>query len=108
HSSLGFMMDVVARERGDGNGGWYLHDDALDVDGFVRAVHDAQRDRAAVCVATTAFALVALLDALAERGIALELPAGSRLMETGGFKGRVRRVDRPTLYRDTALRLGVP
>jgi Acyl-protein synthetase, LuxE len=108
HSSLGFMMAVVARERGDGAGGWYLHGDALDVDGFVRDAARARADGVAVCVATTAFALVALLDALAEHGRALALPAGSRVMETGGFKGRARTVERAALYRETSERLGVP
>lgn len=108
HSSLGFMLGTVARERGDGGDGWFLHGDALDVDGFVAAVARARADRAAVCVATTAFALVALLDALAERSLALVLPDGSRIMETGGFKGRTRVVARAELYRDASQRLGVP
>ncbi len=108
HSSLGFMMDVVARRRGDGAGGWYLHADVLDADAFAGAVRRARDDGAAVCVATTAFALVALLDALAERSADLALPAGSRVMETGGFKGRARVVDRAALYRETSARLAVP
>jgi hypothetical protein len=108
HSSLGFMMDVVARERGDGDGGWYLHADTLDVEGFLRDVERARHEGVAVCVATTAFALVALLDSLAERGVSLALPAGSRIMETGGFKGRSRIVERATLYAEASARLGVP
>jgi Acyl-protein synthetase, LuxE len=108
HSSLGYMMDVVARERGDGNTGWYLHGDELDVDGFLRNAQRAIDEGAAVCVATTAFALVALLDALGERGIPLALPAGSRVMETGGFKGRSRIVERAALYREASARLGIP
>jgi Acyl-protein synthetase, LuxE len=108
HSSLGFMMDVVARERGDGEARWRLHGDALDVNGFVHDVAHAHAEGVAVCVATTAFALVALLDALAERRLTLELPFGSRIMETGGFKGRTRVVARADLYRDASERLGVP
>jgi Acyl-protein synthetase, LuxE len=108
HSSLGFMMDVVARERGDDATGWYLHDDELDVESFLRDVERARADGVAVCLATTAFALVALLDALAERGRTLALPIGSRIMETGGFKGRSRVVERATLYREAAERLGIP
>ncbi len=107
HSSLGFMLDVVSRERGDGGAGWYLHGDELDVDAFVAAAERARADGVAVCVATTAFALVALLDALAERDVALALPAGSRIMETGGFKGRARVVERATLYRTASARLGI-
>lgn len=108
HSSLGHMMATVARERGDGRTGWYLHGDALDAERFARDVERARADGTAVCVAATAFALVALLDALAERGRSLALPPGSRIMETGGFKGRSRVVARAELYRETAARLGLP
>jgi hypothetical protein len=59
-------------------------------------------------MATTAFALVALLDALRARGADLALPPGSRIMETGGFKGRTRVVARAELYAEASARLGVP
>ena len=108
HSSLGFMMGTVARARGDGADGWYLHGDTLDADGFVRAAERAHDEGVAVCVATTAFALVALLDELADRGTVLALPEGSRIMETGGFKGRSRVVERAALYGEASARLGVP
>lgn len=108
HSSLGHMMGVVTHERGDGAGGWYLRDDELDADAFVRDARRAIAGGAAVCVATTAFALVALLDALTARGIVLALPPGSRVMETGGFKGRTRVVERRALYAAASARLGVP
>lgn len=48
-------------------------------------------------VLATSFALVHLLDAL--RGEAMPLPAGSRVMQTGGFKGRSREVDAAELRR---------
>jgi acyl-CoA synthetase (AMP-forming)/AMP-acid ligase II len=108
HSSLGYMMATVARERGDGRDAWLLHDEELDVDGFVRAVAAARRDGVAVCVATTAFALVALLDALAARGDDASLPPGSRVMETGGFKGRTRIVARDELYAQAARAFAIP
>ena len=40
----------------------------------------------------TAFAFVHWLDRLRERGRRYALPPGSRLMDTGGFKGRSREV----------------
>ena len=108
HSSLGYMMGTLARARGDGRAGWYLRADGLDVERFLRDVALAKADRIAVCLATTAFALVALLDALAERRIELTFPEGSRIMETGGFKGRSRVVERAPLYAEASARLGVP
>jgi hypothetical protein len=41
-------------------------------------------------------------------GARVRLPDGSRLMETGGFKGRSREVSRDDLYRALTDRLGVP
>ncbi len=110
HSSLGYMMATVARERGDGREGWYLHGDALDVVGLCRDIERADADGAPVCIATTAFALLALLDELDSSGRTLPLPTGSRVMETGGFKGRTRVVGREELYARAAaaFAIGVP
>jgi len=106
-SSLGYMMQRVARERGDGRDGWYVHGDELDVDGIIRDLQTACNEHSAVCIAGTAFAFVALLDALAERGRSFVTPPGSRVMETGGFKGRSRHVARETLYAALAQRLSI-
>jgi hypothetical protein len=108
HSSLGFMMDRVAALRGDGRDGRFVEGDAFDADGFSAALDAAVAEDAPVCIATTAFALVAALDALAARGRRFALPRGSRMMETGGFKGRSRVVERDDLYAAAAARFGIP
>jgi hypothetical protein len=107
HSSLGFMMNRIATVRGDGPAEWFVNGDRLDAAGFVRALDAAVADAAAVCIATTAFALVAALDALAAAGRRFALPAGSRVMETGGFKGRARAIERSDLYAAVSDRLGI-
>lgn len=107
-SSLGYMMGAVSAERGDGQDGWFVHGDVLDSEAFLREFERARREGAALCIAGTAFAFVALLEALATRSLQLEAPAGSRIMETGGFKGRVRRVERAELYAELSARLGIP
>jgi hypothetical protein len=89
-SSLGYMMQVVARRYG-----------------FIGDLERACEDGVPVCIAGTAFAFVALLDALAQRGRSFLVPPGSRIMETGGFKGRSRRVEREELYEALAQRLGI-
>lgn len=108
-SSLGYMMAKVSETYGDGREGWYLDGDVLHVDAFVRDAKQARGDRIPVCIAGTAFAFVQLLDALNERDVdALPLPHGSRIMETGGFKGRTRIVERAQLYADLAAVFGIP
>ena len=53
----------------------------------------------------TAFAFVQLFDGISQ---SWRLPAGSVVVETGGFKGRTREVPREELYRLFESRLGVP
>ena len=107
HSSLGYMMATVARERGNGPAGWYLRETGIDVARLRADVARAQAEGVAVCIATTAFALVALLDELDAAGRTLPLPPASRIMETGGFKGRTRVIGRAELYARAAAAFGI-
>jgi hypothetical protein len=52
--------------------------------------------------------LVHLLDLMGERGLSFRLPAGSRVMETGGYKGRSRSLSKGELHQLITQRLGVP
>jgi Acyl-protein synthetase, LuxE len=55
----------------------------------------------------TAFSFVHLLDFLAEKNLQLQLPAGSRVMETGGYKNRSRVLPKAELHALITERLGV-
>ena len=107
HSSLGYMMGHVAVLRGDGKAAYFLDDDAVDVAGFTKALDAAIAAAQPVCIAGTAFGLVALLDGLAQTGRTFVAPPGSRIMETGGFKGRARVVERADLYAALEAALGI-
>jgi len=56
----------------------------------------------------TAFSFVHLLDSLAGNNLRYSLPAGSRVMETGGYKNRSRTMPKPELHALITQRLGVP
>jgi len=106
-SSLGYMMARVSAERGDGQTGWYVRGEDLLFDAFDLDLQAAIADERPVCIAATAFALANVLDLMAQRNISFDLPAGSRIMETGGFKGRARMVERADLYARLHDRFGV-
>ncbi|MDE2481863.1 MAG: hypothetical protein KGN02_06705 [bacterium] len=106
-SSLGYMMAQVSAARANG-AGFYLRGDALLMDPFLADLSVAIERRTPVCIAATAFALVHLLDAMRERDLFVALPTGSRIMETGGFKGRSRVVERDQLYDELCECFGMP
>ena len=89
-SSLGFMLDRFAALLGGGT--FHLRDGGLDVDGILEAARSARATSEPALVLATSFALVHLLDARQSLGLDLRLPPGSRVMQTGGFKGRSREV----------------
>lgn len=102
-SSLGAMAGFVAEEPEVSSASW-----AFDPEQGVRPAvvrRAVARADAPVLLLATAFALVHLLDALGDSR--LPLPPGSRVMETGGFKGRAARVDRRALYARLAQQLGI-
>ncbi len=89
------------------HGTW--RDDALDVDRLIANARAAGAQGKPVCIFATAFALVQLLDAFGERHVeSLPLHPGSRVMETGGFKGRTRSVERAALYAQLAQTFALP
>lgn len=108
HSSLGYMMARVSANFGDEETGWYLDGETILLEAFLADVQDAISRSQAVCIATTAFALAEILEILVERDLRLPLPAGSRMMETGGFKGRTRAIDPNELYARTQAVFSLP
>jgi len=97
-SSLGYMMRRVSEARGDARTGWHLRGDDLLFASFQSDLLAAVAEGQPVCISATAFALVHLLDAMDHSRARFVLPSGSRIIETGGFKGRTRAVDKAELY----------
>lgn len=97
-SSLTFMLARFA-EALRGPTTWHLRDGVLDVDSIAHACADARRGGRSVLVAGTSLAFADLADELDPAS--LSLPPASRIMHTGGFKGRTRTV------RASALRDGI-
>ncbi|MDQ6780726.1 MAG: long-chain fatty acid--CoA ligase, partial [Candidatus Eremiobacteraeota bacterium] len=56
----------------------------------------------------TAFALVHFMDRCAAQGLRFALPADSRVVETGGFKGKSRAVEPVEFYAALSRTFGVP
>ncbi len=103
-SSLSAMAGFIAREPEVADVTWAFDPGrGVDAETFRRSARTASHP---VLLLTTAFALVHLLDALGDA--TLPLPPGSRLMETGGFKGRAASVDRTEFYRRVRDALAVP
>lgn len=107
-SSLGFMVADVMAHFGAPGGVSFLQPAGIDWSRLLDQLRLSESGGGPVVLLGTAFAFVHLLDGLTDRGVRFRLPAGSRIMDTGGFKGRSRVVGRSDLLRGYADRLGIP
>jgi hypothetical protein len=113
HSSLVRMFETIRQKLGapasvftgrvGADGSWVLNFDAT-----LGALRQACANETPLLLLGTAFSFVHLLDFLAERNLRFDLPAGSRVMETGGYKNRSRSMLKTELHQFITERLGVP
>ncbi|HEX4646140.1 MAG TPA: hypothetical protein VH598_11080, partial [Verrucomicrobiae bacterium] len=103
HSSLVHMFEIIAREFAlddstytgytEGNGDW-----SLDRNKTITLLTEAVAADRPVLLMGTAFNFVHLLDFIAQNKRPIKLPAGSRILETGGYKGRSRVLPKAELH----------
>ncbi|MCZ6551431.1 MAG: long-chain fatty acid--CoA ligase [candidate division NC10 bacterium] len=98
-SSLSHMLDVVRKAYGAEGSEYFIGDTGMDLSGLHRALREVEERQEPVCLLGTSFAFVQFLDACLQEGWAFKLSEGSRLMDTGGFKGRSRDISREELLR---------
>ncbi len=107
-SSLAYMIDVVLRRLGGTRSAWAMDaQSGIDYDAAMEWLATAADGDRPVCLLGTSFSFVHLLDRLADQGRSFHLPPGSRLMDTGGYKGRSRVVPADVLRAQYGSRLGV-
>ncbi len=107
-SSLSQMFEFLLRELGGPGSGIDVVEGRLQTGPLIAALEDAAARGEAIALCGTAFAFVHLLEALEKANIRLALAERSRVMETGGFKGRSREVPRREFYAALGDRLAVP
>jgi len=111
-SSLGHMVESLFECWDDGGGAWHLRagqtpgDGVIDLLALVRDLRLASLHRAPVLLFTTSLALERVLKDWPE-GVRIPLPPGSRVMDTGGPKGRKIEVSRHEQHQALCGLLGI-
>lgn len=111
HSSLVYMFEVIRQKLGAEAGAFVGRvgaDEAWALDFEVALAAITPGNPEPLLVLGTAFSFVHLLDELKSRNLRIQLPEGTQVMETGGYKGRSRELSRSELHTLISERLGVP
>jgi hypothetical protein len=101
------MMGVVKERFGTDNSGFFMRAGKLDLQRLTTALDEATHSREPVLLMGTAFAFVYFLEYARSNELRFQLSPKSRVMETGGFKGRVRETPRTEFYQLLQDTLGI-
>lgn len=93
-SSLTQMAEWVISDLGGEDSAYFIDTAGIHLEAFAEAVARAQREGSPICILTITSALVAFFDWCETHDRQFALPNGSRIMDTGGNKGKGRMISR--------------
>ncbi len=108
NSSLARYLSQAVHAFGTPDSDGYLSTGGMDLPRLRARLHEAERSGQPLAVLGASYAFVHLLDAMAQDGERVRLPAGSRLLDTGGYKRQSRELAPEDFYTELSARLGVP
>jgi len=94
---------TISNEPATGQVAW-----TLDIDQTLFALRKSMCANRPITILGTAFSFVHLLDHFAANNIRYRLAEGSRVLETGGYKGRSRSMPKTELHELITKHLGIP
>lgn len=106
-SSLAQMLSWCMDQFGTGDSFCAATPEGVDVAAAMDFLREHQSGDEAVCVLATTAACAKLFSAIGSAGMAIKLPIGSRMMDTGGTKGQVNPLDQAEVVTLAGRLLGI-
>lgn len=108
NSSLAHYLALAKARFGTADSLYALGPGGLQLEALRAMLRQAQDSGVPCAILGASYSFVHLLDALARGGETFRLPAGSRLLDTGGYKGQARELPLDAFYDALAATFGVP
>jgi hypothetical protein len=108
NSSLAHYLALAKEHFGTDDSACFVGPDGLDADALRDTLLDVVKQGEPYALLGASYSLVHAMDALREQGVAVKLPPGSRLFDTGGFKGQSRELAMDEFYKQLTEMFGVP
>ncbi|MEJ2803215.1 long-chain fatty acid--CoA ligase [Comamonadaceae bacterium PP-2] len=108
NSSLAHYLSLAKSTFGSRGSRHFMTPQGLDLPGLLATLEDAERQGQPYALLGASYSFVHLVDALRQQGRRFLLPPGSRILDTGGYKGQSRELPLESFYADLSQALGVP
>jgi hypothetical protein len=108
NSSLAHYLALAVRHFGSADSRYFVGLQGMDTAGLREMLRAAERSGEPCAVLGASYSFVHLVDELQQDGERFRLPQGSRLLDTGGYKGHSRELPLEDFYAASAQTFGVP
>ncbi|HMA08715.1 MAG TPA: long-chain fatty acid--CoA ligase [Ramlibacter sp.] len=108
NSSLAHYLALAVRDFGTAESRYFVSPQGLDTAGLKQALQAAERGGRPFALLGASYSFVHLIDEFAQQGLAFRLPEGSRILDTGGYKGHSRDLPLEAFYVALSQAFGVP
>ncbi len=107
HSSLVHMMQVLKKEIGTKESHYFIQKGKFLINDLKKTLEQLCKKNEPLLILGTAFSFVHFLDHTSKKKWKITLPLDSRIMETGGYKGKSRELPKQELYKMLEITLGI-
>ena len=107
NSSLAHYLGLALTHFGTEDSRYFISEQGIQTDELCHALQHAIAHNQPYALLGASYSFVHLMDELRARALRFQLPAGSRLFDTGGFKGQSRNIELDEFYADMHYFFGV-
>jgi len=107
NSSLAHYLALAMHNFGTPESRYELDDKGLRVEALCQTLKEVQASGEPFMLLGASYSFVHLMDALQAQGQTFKLPKGSRLLDTGGFKGQSRELPVDLFYEQLSNTFGI-
>ncbi|SAI51125.1 acyl-protein synthetase [Bordetella ansorpii] len=108
NSSLAHYLALARTAFGTADSRYFMSPQGIDLDALWQRLEQAEQSGEPYALLGASFSFVHVIDALRAAGRRFRLPPGSRILDTGGYKGQSRDLPLDTFYTELSELLGVP
>ncbi len=108
NSSLAHYLALALENFALDGGRYFIDEDGLQAQALQQMLEQACATNTPYALLGASYSFVHLMDQWAAQGVSVALPAGSRFLDTGGFKGQSRTLALDAFYARIEALFGVP
>lgn len=108
NSSLAHYLALAKSTFGSPDSRYFMTPQGIDLPALWQTLDAAQQRGQPYALLGASYSFVHVMDALREQGKTFQLPPGSRILDTGGYKGQSRELPLDAFYAELSTMLGVP